>query len=298
MGDILKTVGLVLGTLFGAITPLALSQDSRTDARSHLLLLVPAAAASAEVAPETVSRPEAPVAIASTRVQNSDSQRVQMDQQNAGDAQKKTSDDSLKKAEHQRIFGVIPEFQAVNHESEYKPLTAKQKFHLMWRSSTDPYPFGLDAIIAGIGQARNSNPGFGQGTQGYFKRLSATYADTIDGNFWGNAVLTSLLHENPRYFRKGEDFSYTHRALYSASTAVWTHRDSGSWGPNYANVLGNIIAGGISNFYYPSSDRGVGNTLSGALTVTAEGIIGSELEEFWPDIARHIGRKRQALSSR
>ncbi len=199
---------------------------------------------------------------------------------------------SLKSAEHQRILGIIPEFAAVNTTGAYKPLTVGQKFNLMWKSSIDPYTFTLAAVVSGIGQAKNSNAGYGQGAQGYFKRFGASYADTVDGNFWGNAVLTSAFHEDPRYFRKGEDFTATHRALYSASTAVWCRRDTGHWGPNYANVFGNIIAGGISNAYYPASDRGVGKTFTGALTVTAEGIIGSELEEFWPDIEAHFLRKR------
>lgn len=199
---------------------------------------------------------------------------------------------TLQKAEHQRILGIIPEFQAVNSTGAYKPLTVGQKFTLMWKSSTDPYTFGLDAIVAGIGQAKDSNPGYGQGAEGYFKRFGASYADTLDGNFWGNAVLTSAFHEDPRYFRKGPGFSVSHRLLYSASTAVWCRRDTGNWGPNYANVLGNIIGGGISNAYYPAADRGVGKTFSGAATVTAEGIIGAELEEFWPDIEAHFLKKR------
>lgn len=199
---------------------------------------------------------------------------------------------TLQGAEHQRILGIIPEFQAVNTAGPYKPLTVGQKFNLMFKSSTDPYIFALDAIVAGIGQAKDSNPGFGQGAEGYFKRYGSSLADTIDGNFWGNAVLTSAFKEDPRYFRKGEQFGALHRAFYSASTSVWCRRDTGKWGPNYANVLGNIIGGGISNAYYPSEDRGVGKTFTGALTVTAEGIIGSELEEFWPDIERHFLKKR------
>ncbi len=200
---------------------------------------------------------------------------------------------SLSNAEHQRILGVIPAFSVVKHPGVYVPLTPKQKFGLFWKGTTDPYLFVLDAFVAGIGQAKNSNPGYGQGAQGYFKRYGASYADTFDGNFWGNAVLTSVLREDPRYFRKGEDFSYAHRALYSASTAVWSRKDSGTYGPNFANVLGNIIGGGISNLYYPSGDRGVGKTFSGAATVTAEGTIGSELQEFIPDIQNHFLRKRR-----
>ncbi len=198
------------------------------------------------------------------------------------------TDYSLTKAEHQRVLGIMPEFQAVNNGANLPPLTPKEKFHLMWKSSTDPFIFSLDAIVAGIGQAKDSNPGFGQGAQGYFKRFGASYADTFDGNFWGNAVLTVALKEDPRYYREGESYGYLHRAGYSALTAIWTRRDNGKWGPNFANVLGNFISGGISNLYYPAADRGFGKTVTGAITVTAEGTIGSELIEFWPDIARKL----------
>jgi hypothetical protein len=203
-----------------------------------------------------------------------------------------TPDYTLTKAEHQRILGIMPEFQAVNNGAGLPPLTPKEKFHLMWKSSTDPFIFSLDAIVAGIGQAKNSNPGFGQGAQGYFKRFGASYADTFDGNFWGNAVLTVAFREDPRYYREGESYGYLHRAGYSALTAIWTRGDSGKWGPNFANVIGNFISGGISNLYYPAADRGLGKTVTGAITVTAEGTIGSELIEFWPDIAHRLFRKR------
>ncbi len=246
----------------------------------------------------SVPLPDAPDAGMLQQTQKPPADPSQNPQDTAKQSKPGDSGYSLKGAEHQRILGIIPEFQAVNSSGAYKPLTVKEKFSLMWKSSTDPYTFGLDAIVAGIGQAKDSNPGFGQGAEGYFKRFGASYADTFDGNFWGNAVLTSALHEDPRYFRKGEDFRPLHRALYSASTAVWCRRDTGKWGPNYANVFGNIISGGISNAYYPSDDRGVGKTFSGALTVTAEGIIGSELEEFWPDIARRIQKKRQEKQQR
>jgi hypothetical protein len=265
-----------------------------------VLLVATAPFALGAMVPVTsVSLPDAPQAVPPQQTPAAPSQTATgagTKQQPA--AQKSQSDGSnydLNKAEHQRILGIIPEFQAVNSSTAgvYKPLTVGQKFNLMFKSSTDPYVFALDAVIAGISQAQDSTPGFGQGTEGYFKRYGASLADTIDGNFWGNAVLTSAFREDPRYFREGETYKPLHRALYSAATAVWCKRDNGKWGPNYANVLGNLIGGGISNAYYPAADRGVGNTFTGAATVTAEGVIGSELEEFYPDIARHFANKRR-----
>jgi len=116
----------------------------------------------------------------------------------------------------------------------------------------------------------------------------ANYADTFIGNMIGNAVLPSLLHQDPRYFRLGYG-PKTHRILYALATNVICKHDvTGKWEPNYSNVLGNLIGGGISNLYYPADERGVGNTLENALTVTLEGGVGSALQEFWPDISRKL----------
>ena len=232
---------------------------------------------------------------------------------NAHDQQKDqppSSDEVLRREEKQRAFGVMPMFQTVSlaKSRNIPPLRPSQKFHLMLKSTTDPFIFAQDAVLSGIGQARDTNSGtkivtnpdgtqskvrwgFGQGASGYFKRFGASYADTADGNFWGNAVLPVLLKEDPRYYRMGSG-SFVRRFGYSATTAVWCRRDNGSWGPNYANVAGNFISGGISNFYYPDEDTGVEKTIIGAMTVTAEGVIGSELIEFLPDIEHHFLKNR------
>jgi hypothetical protein len=202
----------------------------------------------------------------------------------------------LQQEEKQRILGLMPTFN-VSMKQNAAPLSPAQKFQLFLKSSTDPWIFFLTGADAGISQAEDSFPGYGQGVEGYAKNFGASYADTFDGNFWGNAVLPVLLHEDPRYFRKGTG-SFFSRFAYSASTTVWAKRDNGSWGPNYANVGGNIIGGAISNIYYPAADRGLELTFERAWTVTAEGIIGAELAEFWPDIAQHYRRGHAAKLAR
>lgn len=202
----------------------------------------------------------------------------------------------LQQEEKQRLLGVMPMFNMTN-QANAAPLSPSQKFNLFIKGSTDPWVFFLAGADAGISQAEDSFPEYGQGTVGYLKRFGASYADTFDGNLWGNAILPVLLKEDPRYFRKGTG-SFVSRFLYSASTTVRAKRDNGKWGPNYANVAGNIIGGAISNLYYPASDRGVGLTFERAWTVTAEGIIGAEIIEFWPDIAHHYIRKHREKMER
>lgn len=204
--------------------------------------------------------------------------------------QQRQSEEELKKEEHQRILGVVPNFNTTDNQNAL-PLTPKQKFDLDFHSSVDPFVFLFAGLDAAEEQAEDTFPEYGQGAAGYGKRIGASYADTFDGNLWGNAILPILFHEDPRYFRKGTG-TFTSRFLYSASTTVWCKRDSGRWGPNYANVGGNFVAGGISNIYYPESDRGFSLTVTRALTVTAEGVIGSEFVEFWPDISQHLFHKK------
>ncbi len=109
------------------------------------------------------------------------------------------------------------------------PLSPGQKYQLFFKSATDPWPFLLSAFLSGIDQAENTFPEYGQGMQGYAKRFGASYTDYFTGNLLGNAVLASLLKEDPRYFQKGTG-SYTTRALWAASGTVWCKRDSGTLG--------------------------------------------------------------------
>jgi hypothetical protein len=197
----------------------------------------------------------------------------------------------LEEQEKQRMLGVVPMFNVQsNHNAA--PLSSKQKFQLFFRGSTDWYQFAITGIDGEISLLGQEYPSYGEGVEGFAKYWGAAYADTFDGNFWGNAVLPSWWHEDPRYFRMGEG-NFFKRAGYSALTTIWCKRDSGKWGPNYANVTGNFIGGAISNIYYPANDRGVELTFARGASVTYEGIVGAEIAEFWPDIAQHFIKKHQ-----
>ncbi len=206
------------------------------------------------------------------------------------EAQRRLAQEQLKAQEKQRVFGVMATFNTTTNKDAV-PLTPGQKYQLFFKSATDPWPFLLSAFGAGIDQADDSFPEYGQGAQGYAKRFGAAYTDYFTGNLLGNAVLASLMKEDPRYFQKGTG-SFTKRFLWAASSTVWCKRDNATWGPNYANVLGNLMGAAVSNLYYPESDRTVGGTLGRGFTVTAQAIIGSEVIEFWPDMVRHHNRKK------
>ena len=201
-----------------------------------------------------------------------------------------TAEQQLKLQEKQRILGVMATFNTTQNHNAL-PLSPRQKYQLFFKSVTDPWPFALTVVVAGISQADDDFAAYGQGMQGYAKRYGAAYTDYFTGNFFGNAVLPSLLHEDPRYYQRGKGKIIT-RALWAAGSTGWSKRDNGTWGPNYANLTGNLIGAAISNVYYPDAQRTVSDTIQRGVTVTIEGAIGAELIEFWPDIAGHYKRKR------
>jgi len=209
----------------------------------------------------------------------------------ASESERERAEKELKKEEKQRILGILPEFNTV-YASSAARLSSSQKFRLAFKNTFDPFTLVGAGIDAGLSQWHNEYPGYGQGASGYGKRLAASYADTFTGTMFGNAIFPSLLHQDPRYFRKGSG-GFARRVLYAVSTTVICKGDNGHWQPNYSNFLGNLAAGGISNVYYPASDRGVGLTFERALTVTAFGAAGTVLSEFWPDISQRVFKRKQ-----
>jgi hypothetical protein len=180
--------------------------------------------------------------------------------------------EQIQDEEKQRVLGFIPNFY-VSYLRNPAPLTAKQKFGLAWKQTEDPVSFLLNGAIAGGEQALNSFSGYGQGAQGYGKRFGASYADFVAGTFIGGAILPSLLKQDPRYFYKGSG-SKRSRVLYALASSVICKGDNRQWQANYSNILGSFAAGGISNIYYPASDRnGAGLTIeNGLLGIGATGV--------------------------
>ena len=170
-----------------------------------------------------------------------------------GVSQVEVAEEQMKVEEQQRVLGAIPNFY-VSYIPDAVALNSKQKFKLAWKTVVDPFTLAVVGGTAGVQQAQNHFRQYGQGAQGYGRRFGAVYADTVTGTFIGGAILPSLLKQDPRYFYKGKG-STPSRGLYAIANAVICKGDNGHWQINYSNILGSMAAGGISNLYYPASDR-------------------------------------------
>jgi|SRR5690349_10059562 len=203
----------------------------------------------------------------------------------------KTKEQEEKQERSKRVLGVLPQFGVTNIR-DARPLRPSEKFRLFARSAFDPVEFGIVGIQAGISQATNGFPAYGQGAEGYGKRYGAAFADQVSAGLFGNFVYPTLLKQDPRYFRMGEG-SFGKRALNGISQVFVAHADRGGRQFNFSAVMGAFTAGGISNAYYPDDDRGVGLTLSRAAIALGYGMAGGVFDEFWPDINKKLFHKKK-----
>jgi len=244
------------------------------------------AAATPEARPATPEAPPAPQEKDKpTATPNAQPTPPQQPEKPAQDQEK----DIQKKEQSQRILGVVPQFGVTSREHP-APLTPGQKFHLFARSSFDPFEYVAAGFQAGLSQAQNEFPGYGQGVAGYGKRYGAALTDEVSSNFFANFFYPVLLKEDPRYFRSGQG-SIKRRIAYSLAQEFVTRADSGHRRFNFSNVLGAFSSGGLSNLYYPSSDRGFGLTMSRSAISLAYGSIGGLVDEFWTDIDHKLFHK-------
>ena len=184
-----------------------------------------------------------------------------------------------------RILGVIPNFLTVEDPRErVVPLTVKQKFSLFARETFDPFTAVSSAAGAALSQIDNDNPKYGHGGGPYAERFGAAVADVTTQNFFSDALLASLLHEDPRYFRRGPEFGVWYRMGYALSRVVITRKDSGAKTFNYSGILGMGMGIGLSNAYYPDSSVNGTEVASRFGTSMVASALSNLLPEFWPDI--------------
>jgi len=192
----------------------------------------------------------------------------------------------------QRVIGVFPNFY-VSYAPHPAPLTPRQKFVLAGRLMIDPVSFGITGLTAGVQQATNSYSGYGQGASGYGKRFAASSGTFFTGVLIGNAILPSILKQDPRYFYKGTG-TVRSRILYAIANAVVCKGDNGKWQANYSSIVGGFAAAGLSNLYYPAKNRdGAELTFVDAAIGTAGSAAGNLVEEFFlRKITSHSGKAR------
>jgi hypothetical protein len=168
---------------------------------------------------------------------------------------KEVAAQQLKAEERQRVLAFIPNI-FVTYEPHPEPLTAKMKFHLAYKGLTHPTFFAFEALWTGV-QQTTSMTDYRLGARGYGERFGANLAGGASEALFANAILPSLLHQDPRYFYRGSGTKGS-RAWHAIVAPFVCQGDNGKSQPNYSQLGGSLISASLSNTYYPDSQRGPG----------------------------------------
>jgi hypothetical protein len=210
-------------------------------------------------------------------------------------AETRVADDpqtSEKPIDQQRVLGVLPNYRTADATLPYKPLTTHQKFMIGIKDSADYPVYFISGAFAGIYQLQDRNPSYGQGMEGYAKRFGSAYGDQAIGNMMTEAIIPSLFHQDPRYFRLGAGGgSGWHRTRYAVTRVFVARTDRGAWTFNSSEWVGNGVAVAISNAYYPEDTRTVSDNVQKLLVQVGTDAFSNILKEFWPDWKKKLTHK-------
>jgi len=146
-------------------------------------------------------------------------------------------------------------------------LSARCKFKLFLTSTYSPYTFASAGFQATEAQATDQWPHYGGGTQGWAKRFGATLANTESRRFIQGFALSTILHQDPRYFPSPKN-------------------DNGDSTFNTSELLGTLLTSALQNSYYPRQDRTFGDTMNRFGGALSSDVIEDLLREFTPDMKR------------
>jgi hypothetical protein len=184
-----------------------------------------------------------------------------------------------------RILGIFPNFRAVSASTHLPPQSVKEKFVTASQDSFDYSAFVLPVLLAGYDQETNETPEFRQGAAGYGRYFWHDFVDQTDENYMVEFIVPTVTREDTRYYTLGPSGGNGLKRIgYALSRAVVTRNDAGHETFNASEVVGAGAAAGISNLYYPSRERTLGNTVDKWTTNVGIDAATFIIREFWPDI--------------
>jgi hypothetical protein len=194
--------------------------------------------------------------------------------------------------ESKHLLWILPNYRTSPSLTDYKPLTVREKFNVAAQDSFDRGTM-IQAVLFGLeNQRTNSNRAFGQGVAGSAQYLGASYGDFVIDDYMTEAIVPSLLHQDPRYFRRGTGGVWS-RVVYAIGQTWWrTHHDSGRGQFNYSEWLGTSAAVAISDAYYADHRDARDNVSQLGLQIGVD-TAGNILKEFYPDLVHKFGHKHK-----
>ena len=208
----------------------------------------------------------------------------------------KTTSDEERLPQTNRILGVIPNFKSVSTDEKLPPQTVKDKFIEATQDSFDYSSLVLPGVIAAYSMATDAYPEFHQGAAGYARYYWHAAVDQTSENYMVEFVMPTLTREDTRYYTLGRG-GLMKRTGYALSRAYVTRTDAGNATFNLSEVVGAGASAGLSSLYYPTRERSFSNVASEWGLDVGIDSASFLVREFWPDVNRHLTRRKRAAGA-
>ena len=183
----------------------------------------------------------------------------------------------------------LEQYLEMSHTSQFRPLAQSERSALYLKSLTNPWGFVKAGMSAGIDHADDKPVEWGQGVDGYAKRVA-----NIEGQYLvqktTNFLIASAEHEDNRYFNSGKH-GFWNRTRYAVASSMLARHDNGKRYPSMSQI-GGVAAGAFAaRLWLPTSQSSAGDgAVSFGITMGGNAAT-SVVKEFLPDALRLIRRK-------
>ena len=164
---------------------------------------------------------------------------------------------------HKRALILFTGYDTVHDpDRPVPPLRVRQKFELAYRSTIDlssPIRAGVTTLFdrsVGVG------PFYAPGGRGFAELYGYNAANLASTLLFTQAVVPSVFHQDPRYFRKGSGTAKS-RIWWALRSEFVGFSDRGPQMPNYSVLLGYAMSTALSDAYLPARNVSVGKSFEG-----------------------------------
>jgi hypothetical protein len=171
-------------------------------------------------------------------------------------------------------------------------LTVNDKVLLGIKDAVSPLSAVGWVLSAGYEHVTNGSPNYGTNGKAFLQRLGASAARDSSEDIFTDSIMSSVLREDPRYYKLGAGHNIIHRAFYAATRTLVTRTDGGRATVNLAFLSGNLAGSALTQAYYPPVNRGfkeVAETFGGSVGGSALGFLASE---FLDDVLQSVHLER------
>jgi hypothetical protein len=180
--------------------------------------------------------------------------------------------------------------------AQFKPLSQSERNQLYFKSMVNPFTFVKVGFSAGLDQWNDKPREWHQGAAAYgqrFANILGQHAVQKTATYG----LSSLLHEDNRYFNSGKRGVWP-RVGYALSSSVLARHDDGSRRISISQIGGTAAGAFVARAWLPPSQSSAGDgAVSFGITMGTNAGFGI-VKEFLPDLVRKLSKKDKLAATR